>query len=135
MTSKVLAALALAAMATACNGGSYGSSKDSGNPYTSPGASPSVRGTQVDVRESEYSISLSRKDFAPGTYTFVIHDAGHATHALEVDGPGVSDQRSTYLDAGDTASLTVTLQAGKYRLYCPVANHASQGMDTSITVS
>ena len=135
MTGKALAALALATLATACGGGGYGSSASNDTTPSAGGATPSASGTQVDVVESEYSISLSRTTFAPGTYTFVVHDRGHATHALEIDGPGVSDKKSSYLEGGDTTSLTVTLQAGRYRLYCPVANHAAQGMDTSITVA
>ena len=130
MTGKVLAALALAGLAAACNGGGYGSSKNDSTHST-----PSATGTQVQVTETEYSIALSRTTFSPGVYTFVVHDAGHATHALEIDGPGVANQKSSLVQGGDTTMLTVTLSAGSYRLFCPVANHADKGMDTTITVA
>ncbi len=60
---------------------------------------------------------------------------GCAVHSLEIDGPGVSDQRiSGVAPAGQSSTLTVTLQPGSYEIYCPVANHKAMGMDTHITV-
>lgn len=35
---------------------------------------------------------------------------------------------------GESGSLTVDLQAGTYQIWCPVGNHRSQGMQTTLTV-
>jgi uncharacterized cupredoxin-like copper-binding protein len=35
---------------------------------------------------------------------------------------------------GADETLTVTLQAGTYELWCPVGSHREQGMETTITV-
>jgi len=59
---------------------------------------------------------------------------GNATHAIEIDGPGVEDQKSSTAGPGGTATLTVTLQPGKYTMYCPVGNHRAMGMQTTFTV-
>ena len=35
---------------------------------------------------------------------------------------------------GSSGALTVSLAAGSYDVYCPIANHQSLGMDVHITV-
>lgn len=91
-------------------------------------------GTRVTVTETEYSLKLSRSSFTPGTYTFTADDTGRLNHALEIDGPGVSDVRTGILHAGQTAALTVTLKKGAYELYCPVPGHKQLGMVQHIEV-
>jgi uncharacterized cupredoxin-like copper-binding protein len=56
------------------------------------------------------------------------------THALEISGPGV-DQSTDDIAPGAGASLTVTLRAGSYDIFCPIADHKSLGMDVHVTVS
>ncbi|MEU6536954.1 copper-binding protein [Streptomyces sp. NPDC047000] len=91
-------------------------------------------GTRVTVTETEYSLKLSRSSFTPGTYTFTAHDTGRLDHALEIDGPGVSDVRTGLLQTGHTGTLTVTLKKGAYELYCPVPGHRQLGMVQHIEV-
>ncbi len=102
-------------------------SGSSGAP-TSAGAA-----TEVDVTATEFAFSLSRQQFSPGDYTFVLADDGSAPHALTITGPGV-DASSDRVDPGGTVQLSVTLQAGDYELLCPVGNHAARGMRMTITV-
>lgn len=92
-------------------------------------------GNQVVVKMTDFHLALSQPDFTPGTYTFVAVNAGQAVHTIEIDGPGVSDQRiPAVVQPGQSASLTVTLQAGTYEVYCPVDDHKAMGMDTHFTV-
>ena len=86
------------------------------------------------MKMSEFALDMPVQTFAPGTYSFVASNVGHTLHALEINGPGVSDQRTQGVQAGQSATLTVTLQPGSYEIYCPVANHKAMGMDTHITV-
>jgi uncharacterized cupredoxin-like copper-binding protein len=65
----------------------------------------------------------------------VVKNAGSITHALTIDGPGVSDETSGDVAPGASGKVTVTLTPGSYDVYCPVANHKSAGMDTHVTVS
>ncbi|MGW4561484.1 cupredoxin domain-containing protein [Streptomyces sp. NPDC004561] len=123
------AVLALAA----CSGGSGGGGGHASGP-ASPGASTAASGTRVTVTETEYALKLPRSSFTPGTYTFVSRNAGHITHALSVDGPGVRDARTTDIPSGKEASLTVTLQKGTYDVYCPVDGHKQLGMDQQVKV-
>jgi len=135
-TSAAVAALTLLA---ACGNSSDDSTASSATPTTSSASpassSPAAEGTAVTVKETEYKLALSQPTFTPGTYTFTAQNDGGTTHALEIEGPGIEEQATGSLSPGDSASLTVTLQSGKYELYCPVDGHRDRGMETDITVS
>ncbi|MGH3332033.1 MAG: hypothetical protein ACRDPJ_12100 [Nocardioidaceae bacterium] len=127
-----LAAVGL--LLAACGGNSSSSDSAPSKSDTSSAAGAAGGGKTVNVDETDYKISLSTSTFTPGTYTFKIADNGQTTHALEIDGPGVSDKASDTVSPGSTTSLTVTLRKGSYELYCPVDGHKDLGMDTTITV-
>ena len=92
-------------------------------------------GTVVTANESEFKISLSSTTFTPGRYTFIAKNVGQAPHALEIDGPGVSDRKTPTISPGASTPVTVALQKGSYEVYCPVDSHKAMGMDLHITVS
>ena len=98
-----------------------------------PTAAPA--GTKVDVTEKEFAITLSQAKFAPGAYTFTIKNQGSFPHNLAIEGPGVDKQVSATLGGGQSGSLSVTLKAGSYELWCAVPGHKDKGMDMKITVS
>lgn len=125
---------ALAVVLAACggNGTSSETAGSTGEPSEATGSAGP--GKTVTVTETEYELSLSRSAFTPGTYTFKVVDDGQTTHALEIEGPGVGEQESDTLSAGQSTTMTVTLQKGSYELYCPVDGHKDLGMKTEITV-
>jgi len=146
------AVVAGAGMIAAC-GSSGSSSPAASQPAASQPATPSTSmdmsmgsmpasempaatsGSTVNATETEFHIMLSSSTLKAGTYTFAVKNAGSVTHALTINGPGVSNKASGDIDGGQSTKLTVTLKAGKYDVYCPVGNHKMLGMDTSITVS
>ena len=130
--AAIVTMAAFGVLLAACGGGN---ASQSGQSSSTTGKSTSVAAKTVTVDETEYKISLSQKTFTPGTYTFKIADKGQTTHALEIDGPGVSDRRSDSVSPGGSASLTVTLKKGTYEVYCPIDGHKGLGMETKITVS
>jgi uncharacterized cupredoxin-like copper-binding protein len=135
LTGALLGSLVVLA---AC--GSSDDSASSNAPPTTASASPSssspaAKGTNVTVKETEYKLALSQSTFNPGTYTFTAENDGGTTHALEIEGPGIEEQRTGSLSPGASGSLTVTLQSGKYELYCPIDSHKDRGMEMDITVS
>jgi uncharacterized cupredoxin-like copper-binding protein len=89
----------------------------------------------VTATLTEFKIALSQQTFKAGAYTFAVKNAGATTHALAIQGPGVSGQSTKNLDPGSSATLNVTLQAGTYDVFCPVDSHKSLGMDLRITVT
>jgi uncharacterized cupredoxin-like copper-binding protein len=109
-----------------------GSSSAAGGGSSSPAAGGT--GTAVTVDASEYALKLPSDHMAPGTYTFTMDNVGHATHAIEIQGPGIDKAKSSTAGPGGKATLTVTLQPGSYEMWCPVGNHKQAGMDTTITV-
>jgi len=136
MAGAVLGGVAL--LTAACGGASgsgSASTTTAGSGASTSSSAAAASGTQVTATLTEYHIALSAQTFTPGTYTFVTKNAGQVGHALEISGPGVSDQHTQGLQPGGTADLTVTLSAGSYDVFCPVPGHKSLGMDTTITVS
>jgi uncharacterized cupredoxin-like copper-binding protein len=121
-------ALPLAVLALAGCGGTSSSSPPSS------GAS-AAGGAKVTATETEYRIELSRTTLAPGSTTFVVVNKGTVAHSLEIDGPGVEDEKlSGTVPPGGSMSLTVTLQKGTYELYCPVDGHKKLGMELKVGV-
>jgi uncharacterized cupredoxin-like copper-binding protein len=87
----------------------------------------------IKVSEREYHITLSTTKPAAGKTTFVIRNTGTISHGLDVKGPGVS-KRVPLIRPGKSATLTVTLKAGTYSLWCPVPGHAALGMKAALKV-
>jgi uncharacterized cupredoxin-like copper-binding protein len=99
------------------------------------GAAPAAAGHRVPVVETEFKIALPAQKVAPGKVTFVVKNAGHIGHDLVVSGPGVSAAAKTPLiAAGKGATLTVTLAAGSYTVYCSVPGHRAAGMVSKVSV-
>jgi plastocyanin len=137
------AGLLAAAVLPACggSGGGGGSAASASTSHSSPSSPASAAAsssggspTTVQVTAKEYSLSLSTTSIAPGQYTFQLMNGGTTTHGLEIDGPGVQDQKADLTTPGGSSSITVTLEAGKYELYCPVPGHRELGMESDITV-
>jgi plastocyanin len=125
----------VAVVAVACGGGSTGGPAPGATTTATSGpASSPPSGQQVTVQMTDFRLALP-ETLTPGTYTFVAVNAGQTVHAIQIDGPGVSDQRTPGdVRPGQSASLTVTLQPGSYDIYCPVDGHRAMGMDTHFTV-
>jgi uncharacterized cupredoxin-like copper-binding protein len=119
----------LAAVLAACGGASSG-----GGGSSTAAAAPSNAKT-VTATETDFKIALSTSSVSAGTYTFKAVNKGQDTHALEINGPGVSNKSTAGISPSSSASLTVTLTKGSYEIWCPVANHKAMGMDTHITVT
>ena len=127
----ILAGTVLAA--AGCGGDDDGSAATTPSPATSAETGSTATGTVINVDERDFTIELSTMELTPGTYTFVATNNGQTTHALEIEGQGLEEETAD-LSPGDSAELTVTLEAGEYELYCPVGNHKDRGMELDITV-
>jgi uncharacterized cupredoxin-like copper-binding protein len=96
-------------------------------------AGPKV--THVLVTDTDTKMTLSVAHYAPGNYNFSLKNAGHAKHALTINGPGLKAQTGATVAAGQSTDLIVPLVKGTYQVYSPVGGDRAGGMRTSITVS
>jgi plastocyanin len=97
--------------------------------------SPTATATTVTATLTDFKISLSSAEFAAGTYSFLVKEAGTKPHALAISGPGVEKATSAVIQPGGAdQTLMVSLQPGVYHLWCPVGKHADKGMEMMITV-
>jgi plastocyanin len=56
-------------------------------------------------------------------------------HSIAIKGNGVNKKGSPpFAQGGKTATVSVKLKAGKYTFYCPVGEHAANGMKGTLTV-
>src|SRR5437879_5486985 len=90
---------------------------------------------QVSVKLSEWNVALSQASIAAGPVTFVITNAGSIPHGFEVEGQGIEKEIET-IQPGASDTLTLTLKAGSYEVYCPVGSdsHKKLGMDAHLKV-
>jgi plastocyanin len=128
-----LAGLAIGVVALAASGCSSSNKSSTSSSPTSGGTVAPGSGTKVTVSETEYKLALSPDSFTAGPYTFTAVNNGKIVHALEVDGPGVHAVTGD-LEPGQSASVSVQLQAGKYDVFCPIPGHKALGMNEEITV-
>src|SRR5438445_3429291 len=99
------------------------------------GAPAPKRGAAVSVTLSEWKVERSARTIGAGTVTFTVANVGTIPHAVEVEGQGI-EQETAVIQPGASTTLTVTLKAGTYEVYCPVGNdsHKKLGMETRLKV-
>jgi plastocyanin len=91
-------------------------------------------GGKVPVTLSDFKIDPSTVPArGPGTLTLSVINNGPSSHALELEGNGVEEETET-IGTGESATLSVELEAGTYELYCPIGNHRARGMESKIVV-
>jgi uncharacterized cupredoxin-like copper-binding protein len=106
---------------------------------TETGASPGGAETEtaantVQVALSEYVIDMPTSVPA-GQTVFEVTNAGTEEHSFEIHGQGVDAELVRDLQPGETLTLEVTLEPGVYEIFCPVSDHASEGMRLDLTVT
>jgi plastocyanin len=128
----LLGAAALAA--TACSSSGKAATSSSASSSTPGSTVAAGSGTKVTVSETEFKLALSTDAFSAGPYTFTAVNNGKIIHALEIDGPGVHGVTGN-IEPGQSASVSVQLQPGKYDVFCPIPGHKALGMNAEITVT
>ena len=78
---------------------------------------------------------LSPKAFVgkAGTITFQLVNEGRYTHDFRVEGEGV-DVKAPKVGQGRERTWTATVEAGTYRISCPISNHSKRGMTGTLVV-
>ena len=98
---------------------------------TDSGAEGPAEGTRVVL--TEFAIDPANPKAKAGVVTYDVVNEGSAPHALEIEGGG-EEFETKVLQGGESAELQATLKPGEYEWYCPVGDHADQGMKGKLTV-
>lgn len=106
-----------------------GSSGGAAGAATDPGAA-----SPVQVSLIEWAIEMPT-ELPAGSTTFAIRNDGARVHNFEIEGQGITAVLPQDLQPGVSDTLTVDLAPGEYIVYCPVGNHAGQGMELTLTVT
>jgi uncharacterized cupredoxin-like copper-binding protein len=91
-------------------------------------------GGEVAVTLTEFTIDMPT-ELPAGPTTFTVTNDGEFPHSIEIEGEGVEAALEANLEPGDSGTLEVDLAPGTYEVYCPVGNHAEQGMTLELTVT
>ena len=86
-----------------------------------------VAGANIEIVLNEYEMKPSHIRAGPGAMTFVLRNEGRFAHNFHVEGPGV-DATAEKFSPGRTVRLELVLQAGEYKISCPLSNHDQRGM-------
>ena len=99
-------------------------------------ATPARRGNPIPVsaKLSEWTIQLSEATVPAGQVTFTITNGGNIPHALEVEGQG-TEQETSLIQPGASATLTLTLKPGTYEVYCPTWTTISTSSPSASTAA
>ena len=88
----------------------------------------------VEVQLSEYKIDMP--DTLPaGPTNFILHNEGGKSHSFKIEGPGLDGPFSSPIPPHTKGALQVTLQAGEYKVTCPIGSHSMKGMTKTLTVT
>jgi uncharacterized cupredoxin-like copper-binding protein len=114
-----------------------GSARGNAAPATPPAASSAgaPAGAQtVRVVSKNFSFSLDAARIGAGPVTFVLQNDGPAPHDFAIRGNGVN-QKTSVIERGQTATLTVDLKPGTYTYICTIPGHDHLGMAGTFTVA
>ncbi|MBW8765046.1 MAG: cupredoxin domain-containing protein, partial [Geodermatophilales bacterium] len=101
---------------------------------SSAGVSAAPAAQTLAATEADFSITLDKDTLPAGSYSILVTNNGRATHDLVVEQNGKKVAGSDKIQAGQSTTLDVTLDPGKYVFYCSIGNHRAMGMEINVTV-
>ena len=89
------------------------------------------RTVQVRITDDELAMPES---LPTGATTFQVTNAGTHEHSFGIVGPAGDMMLDKALKPGETATLDMALEAGTYRVYCPVDQSHGKSMQLALHV-
>jgi len=87
------------------------------------------------VTAQEFRLNLSRASIKSGRAIVQLQNLGEDAHDLNLKRRGgTRTYRIRTVQPGDVGELDAKLAAGRYTLWCSLANHAALGMRTTLVV-
>lgn len=70
----------------------------------------------------------------PGPVRIAMGNPSNIPHAIGIRGGGVEEQEGETVGGGGESSVEVTVEPGRYTLFCPVAGHEAAGMVATLEI-
>jgi uncharacterized cupredoxin-like copper-binding protein len=99
-----------------------------------PGPATEVRGGRVEIVLDDFLIRPQQLRARAGEVTFTVRNRGRLGHNFRVRDRDGEPVEVTTLLPGETATKTVTLDRGEYKMLCTVGNHEQLGMTGRLVV-
>jgi plastocyanin len=113
-------------------------------PATTPTPEPepeaNALGVAADDRGGVKSYTLSRQTVRPGQLKIQLQNKGEDAHDMDIQRVGPSGEplgevvEIPLTEPGENSDATVTVEAGEYRMWCNLFNHANEGMRATVKV-
>ena len=95
---------------------------------------PGTGANTVEVQLEEFTITMPAS-IPAGQTVFEVTNVGTEEHSFRIEGQGVEAELEHHLQPGETLNLEVDLAQGIYDVFCPVEDHAAEGMQLDLTVT
>jgi plastocyanin len=113
-------------------------------PATTPTPAPepeaNALGVAADDRGGAKSYTLSRQTVRPGQLTVQLQNKGEDPHDMDIQRVGPSGEplgevvKVPVTEPGANTNAAVTVEPGRYRMWCDLFSHAKEGMEATVTV-
>lgn len=91
-------------------------------------------GKQVDVSVSERDLTPARVEVSAGKVEFVVKNDGERLHEFALELADGTIKRTDTIKPGETDSITVDLDDGKYKMYDPRGSYRSRGVSGTVVI-
>lgn len=102
---------------------------------TSEESAGRIAANSVLVRMEAGTLGFEEAGVKAGEVTFRVENVGDIPHRLTIEGPDTKTGVEDLILPHTAETLTVELKPGTYRLYCPLEDHAEQGMEATLTAA
>ena len=132
MTRSLATFAAVLVLALAGCGGDDEPSSSGDGSSSAPAAGSGETLQLAAPEDGSLKFDKTQLDAKTGTVTIDFDNPSSTPHAVEIEGNGVDEASDTV--TGDKTSVTADLQPGEYKFFCPVGDHAAEGMEGTLTV-
>ena len=132
MTRSLATFAAVLVLALAGCGGDDEPSSSGDGSSSAPAAGSGETLQLAAPEDGSLKFDKTQLDAKTGTVTIDFDNPSSTPHAVEIEGNGVDEASDTV--TGDKTSVTADLQPGEYKFFCPVGDHAAEGMEGRLTV-
>jgi Cupredoxin-like domain len=99
------------------------------------GAQTAETAGTIEIHLTEWTVDASTARLSAGPVSIHVSNVGKMPHVFEIEGQSL-ERRTRVLQPGQSETVSLSLTAGEYTLYCPVGNgsHKHLGMLSRLTV-